>query len=103
MVTQEMLIRGRARTVLIVCPTRLQLHWQEQMRDKFGLNFRMVDSSTKKQLRLPRDLSGGGFGQNGRTRRRAAQAVLCRLHTGNALFVCNTRQGNAVAVSRRFD
>ena len=37
LVLQEMLIRHRARRVLIVCPAALQLHWREQMSDKFGL------------------------------------------------------------------
>ncbi|MGB1252181.1 MAG: DISARM system SNF2-like helicase DrmD [Candidatus Promineifilaceae bacterium] len=56
MVMQEMLIRGRARTALIVCPAGLQLHWQEQMRDKFGLTFRIIDSAAMKLLRRRRGL-----------------------------------------------
>jgi SNF2 family DNA or RNA helicase len=44
MVIQELIVRGRARTVLIVCPAGLQIHWRDQMRDKFGLEFRIVDS-----------------------------------------------------------
>ena len=32
-------------------PLRLQIQWKEQMRDKFGLDFRIVDSNLMKELR----------------------------------------------------
>jgi SNF2 family DNA or RNA helicase len=44
MVALELIIRHRTRKILIVCPASLQMQWQEQMRDKFGLDFRIVDS-----------------------------------------------------------
>ena len=44
MVALELIIRHRARKVLVVCPASLQVQWREQMRDKFGLDFRIVDS-----------------------------------------------------------
>jgi hypothetical protein len=56
LVLQEMLIRHRARRVLIVCPAGLQLHWYEQMQDKFGLEFRVVDSELMKTLRRERGI-----------------------------------------------
>lgn len=56
MVVQELLVRNRARTVLIVCPAGLQIHWRDQMRDKFGLDFRIVDSSLMKELRRSRGI-----------------------------------------------
>lgn len=56
LVLQELLIRQRARRVLIVCPAALQLHWQEQMREKFGLEFRVVDTTLMKQLRRERGI-----------------------------------------------
>ncbi len=56
MVVQELLVRHRARTVLIVCPAGLQIHWRDQMRDKFGLDFRIVDSSLMKELRRSRGI-----------------------------------------------
>ena len=37
MVALELVIRHRARKILIVSPASLQVQWQEQMRDKFGL------------------------------------------------------------------
>ena len=45
MVALELIIRHRARKILIVCPSALQIQWRDQMRDKFGLDFRIVDSS----------------------------------------------------------
>ena len=43
MAALELIIRHRARRILVVCPSALQIQWQEQMRDKFGLDFRIVD------------------------------------------------------------
>lgn len=56
LVVQEMLLRHRARSVLIVCPSSIQIQWREQMRDKFGLEFRIVDSDLMKDLRRRRGL-----------------------------------------------
>ncbi len=54
LVVQELLLRYRARRVLIVVPADLQLQWRDEMRDKFGLEFRIVDSTLVKQLRRER-------------------------------------------------
>ncbi len=56
LVIQELIVRNRARTVLVVCPAGLQIHWRDQMRDKFGLEFRIVDSPLMKQLRRSRGI-----------------------------------------------
>jgi hypothetical protein len=56
MVALELIIRHRARKVLIVCPSSLQVQWQEQMRDKFGLDFRIVGSELMKELRRERGI-----------------------------------------------
>ena len=44
LVIQELLLRHRARSVIIVCPPSLQLKWQDEMREKFGLHFEIVNS-----------------------------------------------------------
>ncbi|PSL56581.1 SNF2 domain-containing protein [Saccharothrix carnea] len=54
LVMQELALRHRARTMLIVCPAGLTLQWRDEMRDKFGLDFRIVDSDLLKQLRRAR-------------------------------------------------
>ncbi len=56
LVVLELILRHRARRILIVCPASLQIQWQQQMRDKFGLEFRIVDSDLMKQLRRTRGL-----------------------------------------------
>jgi ERCC4-related helicase len=57
LVAQEMVIRHRARRMLIVCPAALQIQWREQMRDKFGLEFRIIDSKAIQELRRTRGLN----------------------------------------------
>ncbi|NIY83976.1 DISARM system SNF2-like helicase DrmD, partial [Vibrio hepatarius] len=56
LVIQEMLIRHRARTVLIICPASLQLKWQDEMQEKFGLEFKLVNTEYVKQLRRERGI-----------------------------------------------
>ena len=56
LVIQELIVRSRARTVLIICPAGLQTHWRDQMRDKFGLEFRIVDSQLMRGLRRSRGI-----------------------------------------------
>jgi superfamily II DNA or RNA helicase len=56
LVMQELTLRHRARTMLIVCPAGLTLQWRDEMRDKFGLDFRIVDTTALKELRRSRGL-----------------------------------------------
>jgi superfamily II DNA or RNA helicase len=56
LVVQELLLRHRARRVLVVCPSSLQIQWRDQMRDKFGLEFRIVDSGAMRELRRRRGI-----------------------------------------------
>ena len=56
LIVQELILRNRARTILIVCPSSLQIQWREQMRDKFGLEFRIVDADQMKILRRTRGI-----------------------------------------------
>ena len=56
MVALELILRHRARKILIVCPSSLQIQWRDQMRDKFGLDFRIVDSNLLRDLRRRRGI-----------------------------------------------
>lgn len=56
MVALELILRHRARKILVVCPSALQIQWRDQMRDKFGLDFRIVDSSLMRDLRRRRGI-----------------------------------------------
>lgn len=56
LVLQELIIRNRVRTVVIACPASLQIQWRDQMHDKFGLEFRIIDSDLFKDLRRRRGI-----------------------------------------------
>ena len=57
LVVQELLLRHRARTVVIVCPPSLSLKWQSEMLEKFGLDFVIVDSALMAQVRRSHGLA----------------------------------------------
>lgn len=56
LVLQELLLRHRARNILIVCPASLLLKWQTEMMEKFGLEFRIVDTEYLRELRRSRGI-----------------------------------------------
>ena len=56
LVAQELILRHRARTILIICPSSIQVQWKEEMRDKFGLEFRIVDRALLGDLRRKRGI-----------------------------------------------
>lgn len=56
LVMQEMLLRYRARTALILCPASLQEKWRTEMQEKFGLEFCIVDTEYVGRLRRERGL-----------------------------------------------
>ena len=51
LVAQELLLRQRARRILIVAPASLTGKWRQEMADKFGLLFHIVDAESVKRLR----------------------------------------------------
>lgn len=56
LVAQELILRYRARRVLVVTPADLQLQWRDEMREKFGLEFRVVDRQLVRDLRRARGI-----------------------------------------------
>ena len=56
LVIQELLLRHRARTVFVICPASLQVKWKSEMLEKFGLEFRIVDTEYVKSLRRERGI-----------------------------------------------
>lgn len=56
LVIQELLLRHRARTVMIVCPASLQEKWRSEMLEKFGLEFQIVNTDYVKELRRNRGI-----------------------------------------------
>ncbi|MEU7104991.1 DISARM system SNF2-like helicase DrmD [Streptomyces sp. NPDC046215] len=61
LVIQELLLRHRARTAVIVCPPSLSLKWQDEMREKFGLDFVIVNSELMAKVRRSHGLSANPF------------------------------------------
>lgn len=51
LVAQELLLRHRARRVMIVCPAGLTLKWRDEMDEKFGLDFTVIDSARCAEVR----------------------------------------------------
>ncbi len=54
LVIQELILRHRARTCLVICPAPLQQKWKDEMADKFGLRFEIIDTEAVRQLRRRR-------------------------------------------------
>ena len=46
LVMSELLVRRRIRRVLIICPASLQKQWQDEMREKFHIDFSIVDRNS---------------------------------------------------------
>jgi SNF2-related domain len=87
LVVQEMLLRHRARRVIVVCPASLTMKWREEMRDKFGLDFTILDAAALKDLRRTHGLQANPFTVYPRTtasvreyRRRPAHRLRPRSH-----------------------
>ncbi len=56
LVAQELILRHRVHSIVVVCPSSIQIQWRNQLRDKFGLEFRIVDSELMRGLRRRRGL-----------------------------------------------
>lgn len=61
LVVQELLLRHRARRVLVVCPAPLTLKWREEMAEKFGLDFVVLDAAALRELRRTHGLEANPF------------------------------------------
>ncbi|MFA0888182.1 MAG: DISARM system SNF2-like helicase DrmD [Synergistales bacterium] len=56
LVVQELIVRHRVRTVFVLCPASLQEKWRVEMLEKFGLDFKIVDTEYLRKLRRERGL-----------------------------------------------
>jgi len=61
LVAQEMLLRHRARRIMVVCPAPLTGKWRDEMLEKFGLDFTVVDTAALRQLRRSHGLAANPF------------------------------------------
>lgn len=51
LVAQELLLRHRTQRIMVVCPAGLTVKWQDEMAEKFGLDFTVIDSDRCAQVR----------------------------------------------------
>ncbi|WP_306369523.1 DISARM system SNF2-like helicase DrmD [Nocardiopsis sp. CC223A] len=51
LVAQELLLRNRTQRIMIVCPAGLTVKWRDEMQEKFGLDFTVVDSECAARVR----------------------------------------------------
>ncbi|HYT33846.1 MAG TPA: SNF2-related protein, partial [Ktedonobacteraceae bacterium] len=58
LIATELIARGRGDRILIVVPAALQDQWADEMRDKFGLSFEILDNDYLTRDLLPRLPSG---------------------------------------------
>lgn len=61
LVAQELLVRGRARRVMVVCPAGLTLKWRDELHEKFGLDFQIVNSEQCARLRRTHGTAANPF------------------------------------------
>ncbi|MFC8956204.1 DISARM system SNF2-like helicase DrmD [Streptomyces sp. NPDC057101] len=61
LVVQELMLRGRARRTMVVCPAGLTLKWRDEMAEKFGLEFTIVDSEHCARLRRTHGTAANPF------------------------------------------
>ncbi|MGH9078041.1 MAG: DISARM system SNF2-like helicase DrmD [Acidimicrobiales bacterium] len=67
LIVQELLLRHRARRVIVVCPASLTGKWAAEMAERFGLGFEVLDAGRLKELRRSHGLEANPFGVFPRT------------------------------------
>lgn len=61
LIAEELVLRGQARKIMVVCPPSLCGKWQREMRDKFGLAFEVVNREYVSRLRRQRGVGVNPF------------------------------------------
>jgi len=59
LIARELLLRKKAREIIVCCPPSMLLQWQEELENRFGLTFEILDKDYLKRIRRER-----GFGVN---------------------------------------
>lgn len=59
LIARELLLRKKIRDIIVACPPSMLLQWQEELDNRFGLRFEILDRDYVKQVRRER-----GFGIN---------------------------------------
>jgi len=59
LIARELLLRKKAREIIVSCPPSMIYQWKDELENRFGLTFAVLDKDYMKQIRLER-----GFGVN---------------------------------------
>ena len=59
LIARELLLRKKAREIVVACPPSMLLQWQDEMETRFGLTFEILDKAYLTEVRQAR-----GFGTN---------------------------------------
>lgn len=59
LIARELLLRKKAREIVVCCPPSMLIQWQEELESRFGLTFEILDKDYMKRIRRER-----GFGVN---------------------------------------
>ena len=59
LIARELLLRKKAREIVVCCPPSMLLQWQDELENRFGLTFEILDKDYMKRIRRER-----GFGVN---------------------------------------
>jgi len=59
LIARELLLRKKAREIIVCCPPSMLVQWQEELENRFGLTFEILDKDYMKRIRRER-----GFGVN---------------------------------------
>ena len=98
LIVQELIVRHRARSVIVICPADLQIKWQTEMQEKFGLDFKIVDSEYVKTLRRER-----GIHSNPWTSFPRIISSMDWMKSGDAFRLLKEALPSQAAFPRRFD
>ncbi len=66
LVVQELLLRQRVETILVVCPPSVALQWRDEMRSRFGLHFEIYDRAFVARRRAERGFAVNPWSTHGR-------------------------------------
>ncbi|MCB1021455.1 MAG: DEAD/DEAH box helicase [Acidobacteria bacterium] len=57
LIARELLLRKKVREIVVSCPPSMLLQWQEELQDRFGLRFEILDKAYIQQIRQDRGFS----------------------------------------------
>ncbi len=57
LIARELLLRKKVREIVVSCPPSMLLQWQEELQDRFGLRFEILDKDYVQQARRDRGFS----------------------------------------------